>query len=193
MAEKNIIDEKVEQMWARTQKWLEEGTFDENMPESLQFFSREILPPLATRLFFKGVGKLDEKAADIVLKEVGCGCGGFELGLMALKGVKIPLPDIDADIDAFLKVHEIGENVASGGRSTLTREGNTATLVIKGGGCVCPLVKVLDIEPTANHCLCTLNHLQHVYEKALNRPVKVELIETYLRGGDSCTIMMSWE
>jgi hypothetical protein len=72
---------------------------------------------------------------------------------MALKGVKIPLPDIDA----FLKVHEMGENIASGGQSTLTREGNTATLVVKGG-CACPLIKVLDIEPTANHCICTLNH-----------------------------------
>jgi len=191
MAGKNIIDEKVEQMWARTQKWLEEGTFDEHMPESLESFSREILPPLAAKLFFKGVGKLDESAAESVLKEVGSGCGGFELGLMALKGVKIPLQDIDAEIDAFLEVHEMGENVASGGQSRLTREGNTATLVIKGG-CMCPLVKHLDIEPTHNHCLCTLHHLKHVYEAALNRPVKVELLETYLRGGDSCTIRMSW-
>ena len=95
------------------------------------------------------------------------------------------------DIDAFLQAHGKGENVASGGESKLTRKGNTATLVITGG-CVCPLVKTLQIEPTPNHCLCTLNHLKHLYETGLDRPVEVELIETYLRGDSSCTIRMSW-
>ena len=56
-----------------------------------------------------------------------------------------------------------------------------------------PAGQVLNIEPTHNHCLCTLNHLKHAYETGLGRPVKVELIKTYLRGGNSCTIRMSWE
>lgn len=191
MGEKTVIDERVEKLWARTQKWLEDGTFEQHMPESLEDFSEEILPPLAAKLFFKGVGKLDEASAEIVLKEVGTGCGDFELGLMALKGVNIPLQDVDAEIDSFLQVHEIGENVASGGKAKITRDGNSATLVIEGG-CVCPLVKKLDIEPTPNHCLCTLHHLRHVYETVLDRPVRVELLETCLRGGKSCTIRMSW-
>jgi hypothetical protein len=191
MADKTIIDERIEKLWTRTQKWLEDGTFEQHMPESLEDFSEAILPPLATKLFFKGVGKLDEASAETVLEEVGTGCGDFELGLMALKGVNIPLQDLDAEIDSFLQVHEIGENVASGGKAKITRNGNSATLVIKGG-CVCPLVKKLGIEPTSNHCLCTLHHLRHVYETVLNRPVQVELLETYLRGGDSCTIRMSW-
>jgi hypothetical protein len=191
MAGKNIIDERIEEMWARTQKWLEAGTFDQHMPESLAGFSRDILPPLATKLFFKGVGQLDERSAGTVLREVGCGCGDFELGLMALKGVNMPLKDIDKEIDYFLRVHEMGENVASGGRSSITRKGNTATLVIQGG-CACPLVKLLDIEPTPNHCFCTQHHLKHVYEAVLGRPVKVDLLETCLRGGDSCTIDISW-
>ena len=190
MAPKTIIDERIEKMWARTQKWLEEGTFDRHMPEAMDDFGREILPPLAAKLFFKGIGKLDEAAAETALKEVGSGCGGFELGLMTLKGVKIPVQS-DEEIDHFLEVNEMGENVASGGKSKITRDGNSATLVIKGG-CVCPLVKQLDIEPTGNHCFCTLHHLKHVYETALARPVEVDLIETYLRGGDSCTIRMSW-
>ena len=145
-------------MWARTQIFLEEGSFDENMPKQLEFFSREVLPPLVTRALFKGVGELDEREADIVLKEVGRQCEDFELGFMGLLGLTIPT----TDINAFLEAHEKGENVASGGQSRLTREGNTVTLVIKGG-CVCPLVKALKIEPTHNHCLCTANHLKHVY------------------------------
>jgi hypothetical protein len=187
---RNIIDERVKQIWARTRRWLEEGTFDQNMPESLDYFAREVLPPVAAKFFFRGVGKLDEKSADIVLKEVGSACGEFELGLMALKGVKIPSVT-DAEIDHFLQVHELGENIASGGQSKLTRQGNSATLVVKGG-CACPLIEVLGIEPTWNHCLCTASHLKHVYQTVLNKPVEVELVETYLRGGKSCTIRMSW-
>ncbi len=187
-AGKGLIEQKVEETWARAQRSLEEGTFEENSPKELEFFSREVLPPLAVRAFFKGVGELDEEAADVVLREVGAACGDFELGLMERLGFKLPT----ADIDAFLTAHETGEKVASGGLATVTREGNSATLVIKGG-CVCPLVKTLGIEPTQNHCLCTRSHLRHVYETGLGRPVRVELIETYLRGGDSCTIRMSWE
>jgi len=182
-----MIEEKIEEMWARARKFIEEGSFEEHLPEQMEVFSREILPPLALRAFFKGVGKLDHEAANAVLSEVGTVCGGFALGGMAANGLEIPT----ADTDAFLQAHEKGENVASGGRSQLTRDGNTATLVITGG-CVCPLVKTLQIEPTPNHCLCTLNHLKHLYETGLDRPVQVELIETYLRGGNSCTIRMSW-
>lgn len=191
MAGKTIIDERIEKLWARTRKWLAEGTFDQHVPESLEDFSNEVLPPLAAKLLFRGVGKLDERSAESVLKEVGTGCGDFELGLMTLKGLNVPLQDIDAEIDGFLRIHEMGENVASGGRAKITRDGNSATLVIKGG-CVCPLVKKLDIEPSSNHCLCTLHHLKHVYETVLDRPVEVELLETHLRGGNSCTIRMSW-
>jgi len=183
-----MLEKKIEEMWARTQKWIEEGSFEEHLPESLESFSREVLPMAAVKSFFKGVGKLDEEAADTVLQEVGKACGDYELGYMALQGLTMPC----SDVDAFLQAHEKGENTASGGQSKMTREGNSATLVVKGG-CACPLVKVLNIEPTPNHCLCTLNHLKHVYQTGLSRPVKVELIETYLRGGNSCTIRMSWE
>jgi len=182
-----MIDERIEEMWAKTRKFVEEGTFEEHLPEQMEFFSREILPPLAVRAFFKGVGKLDQEGANTVLSEMGKVCGGFALASLAASGLEIPT----ADVDAFLEAHAKGENVASGGQSKLTRDGNTATLVIKGG-CVCPLVKTLQIEPTPNHCLCTVNHLRHVYEVGLGRRVEVELIETYLRGANSCTIRMSW-
>jgi hypothetical protein len=63
---------------------------------------------------------------------------------------------------------------------------------VNEGGCICPLVKTLEIEASPNHCLCTISHLKHLYETALGRPVEVDLIETCLRGGDSCTIKISW-
>jgi hypothetical protein len=174
-------------MWARTKKLMDEGTLDEHLPEQMEFFGREILPLLALKGFFKGVGELDREAANTVLSETGKLCGGFTLAGLAARGLQVPTDDVDA----FLEAHERTENLASGGRSKLVREGDSATIVIEGG-CVCPLVKTLKIEASANHCLCTVSHLKYLYEAGLGRPVEVELIETCLRGGDSCKIRLSW-
>ena len=153
----------------------------------MEFFARQILPLLAIKGFFKGIGKLDEEAANTVLSETGKLCGGFTLASMATSGLQIPT----ADIDAFLEAHAKTEDVASGGKSKLTREGDSVTIVIEGG-CVCPLVKTLKIEASPNHCLCTVSHLKYLYETGLGRPVEVELIETCLRGANSCKIKLSW-
>ena len=182
-----MIDEKIEELWARTRKLMEEGTLEEHLPEQMDFFARQILPLLAIKGFFKGIGKLDEAAANTVLSETGKLCGGFTLVSMVTRGLEVPTQDVDA----FLEAHEKAENTASGGRSKLTREGDAVTIVNEGG-CICPLVKTLEMEASPNHCLCTTSHLEHLYETALGRPVEVELIETCLRGGDSCTIRISW-
>jgi len=31
-----MLKEKIEEMWARTQKWIEEGSFEEHLPEFLE-------------------------------------------------------------------------------------------------------------------------------------------------------------
>ena len=46
-------------MRARTKKLMDEGTLEEHLPEQMDFFGREILPLLAVKGFFKGVGNLD--------------------------------------------------------------------------------------------------------------------------------------
>ena len=126
-------------------------------------------------------------AASTVLSETGKLCGGFTPASLAARGLEVPT----ADVDAFFEAHAESESTASGGKSKLTREGDSATIVIEGG-CVCPLVKTLKIEASPNHCLCTVSHLKHLYETGLGRPVEVELIETCLRGASSCTIKLSW-
>jgi hypothetical protein len=182
-----MIEEKIEEMWARTKKLMDEGTLEDHLPEQMEFFAREILPLLAVKGFFKGVGELDQGAANTVMSETGKLCGGFTLASLAARGLEVPT----ADVDAFLEAHAESESIASGGKSKLTREGDTATIMIEGG-CVCPLVKTLKIEASPNHCLCTVSHLKHLYETGLGRPVEVELFETCLRGGNCCRIKISW-
>jgi hypothetical protein len=182
-----VLEGKIQEMWARTSKLREEGTLEEHLPEQMEFFAREVLPLLALKGFFQGVGNLDQDAANTVLSETGKLCGGFTLASLAAGGLEVPTQDVDA----FLEAHAKAEDTASGGKSTLTREGDAVTIVIEGG-CVCPLVKTLKIEASPNHCLCTTSHLKHLYETGLGRPVEVDLIETCLRGGNACTIKISW-
>ena len=183
-----MLEEKMAGMWANMQKWIEEGTIEQHMAETKEYYSKEVFPLVAVRAFFKGVGKLDEKAANTVLQELAKACAEDSLGLMALRGLSIPT----TDTDALRKAHEKVSNTGSEGLSRVTGEGNTATVVVNGG-CICPLVKVLNIEPTPNHCLCSVNCLKQIYETGLTRPVKVEPIETCNRGGNSCSFKMSWD
>ena len=57
-----MLDEKIEELWARTRELMEEGTLEEHLPEQMDFFARQILPLLAIQGFFQGIGKLDEEA-----------------------------------------------------------------------------------------------------------------------------------
>ena len=182
-----MLDQKIAELWARTRKLTEEGTLEEHLPEQMEFFAREILPLLALQGFFKGIDKLDAEGAGAVLSETGKLCGGFTLASMMARGLEVPT----ADADALIAAHAAAEDLASGGKATLTRKGDGVQIVIEGG-CVCPLVKTLQIEAGPNHCLCTVGHLKHLYKTGLGKPVEVELIETCRRGGDTCTIEISW-
>jgi len=181
-----MIEEKIGELLAKAREAMDEGTLEEHLPEQMDFFGKEILPLLAVQGYLKGIGKLDPEAANAVVRETGKLCGAFTLAGMTTQGLEVPT----ADVDAFLEAHAKVENVASGGKTKLTREGNSITIVNER--CICPLVKTLKIETGPHHCDCTVAHLEHVYETGLGRHVEVELMETCLRGGDSCTIKISW-
>ena len=48
-----MSEEKIEEMWAKAKKFMEEGTYEQHLPEQMDIFSREILAPLAVRAFSK--------------------------------------------------------------------------------------------------------------------------------------------
>jgi hypothetical protein len=59
------------------------------------------------------------------------------------------------------------------------------------GVCLCPTAeaqKAGTLSPT--YCLCSVGYVQEMHERMLGRPVKVELVDSVLRGGKRCKFRM---
>jgi hypothetical protein len=52
--------------------------------------------------------------------------------------------------------------------------------------CFCPAARFHPARPGDMHCECTRATHQAIFETALERPVKVEIVETVRRGGVTC-------
>jgi len=52
--------------------------------------------------------------------------------------------------------------------------------------CYCPVAKYRPIKPNDLHCECTRMTHQSIFETALNRPFKVDVVESLRRGGKNC-------
>lgn len=52
--------------------------------------------------------------------------------------------------------------------------------------CYCPVVKGVPARPDDLHCECTRGTHRAVFEAALGRPIRVDVIETLRRGGRTC-------
>jgi hypothetical protein len=134
---------------------------------------------------YSGISKLGEEATETVLKESCKACTNGWLGMLAHYGYDSKKPDIDAFLVAEKKVME---RIAEG-KASIIKEGNIITEVLTPGHCGCPLVKNYKlVKPFPGLCLCAKNGYKRLYETALQRPAKVEVIETYNRGGNSCTM-----
>ena len=65
----------------------------------------------------------------------------------------------------------------------------TIRVVDKGPSCSCPMVKVG--ETPGSFCDCTLGWQEATYSRIVGRPVKAELEESILRGGQRCVYRMT--
>jgi hypothetical protein len=62
-----------------------------------------------------------------------------------------------------------------------------------GDHCFCPAARNRPARPNDLHCECTRATHQTVFETALGRPIRVELIETVRRGGKTCHLVAHLE
>jgi len=133
---------------------------------------------------FEGISQLDEEAAEIVLKNTCKGCVGRVLSFLAHNYGYDPEK---SNFDDFMAAEKKLENQMFPGQSSLTREGNIINSIVKAGECVCPFVKDYKVvQPFPNLCSCGKNAIAVLYEAVTKRPVKAELIESYIKGGNCC-------
>ena len=52
--------------------------------------------------------------------------------------------------------------------------------------CYCPAARYHPVKPHDLHCECTRATHQTVFETALGRPIRVEVVESLRRGGKTC-------
>ncbi len=84
------------------------------------------------------------------------------------------------DVDKLLKAMTTSYNVR--------REGNLVHVDFGKGapGCYCPVLKENPSKLNSQHCHCTRSTIQAIWETALNRPIKIDIVETFRRGGNTC-------
>ena len=133
---------------------------------------------------FEGISQLNEEASEIVLKNTCKGSVGRVLSFLAHNYGYNPEK---SNLDAFMAAEEKLESQMFHGQSSLIKEGNIINSIVKAGECVCPFVKDYKIvQPFPNLCSCGKNAIAFLYETVTKRPVKAELIESYIQGGNCC-------
>jgi len=89
-----------------------------------------------------------------------------------------------------------------GGRRGYAIDGRVVTFEYTGsaetggaapeGVCLCPIAEAQTpgkLSPT--FCLCSLGYVKEMHERAIGRPVEVELADSVLRGGKRCRFVMT--
>ena len=72
------------------------------------------------------------------------------------------------------------------------KEGDTVHIRYgeKSPGCYCPVLKNQTYNTKGMHCNCTKATHQAIFENALGRPFKVDILESIRRGGQTCHFLV---
>lgn len=136
---------------------------------------------------FLGIAELDEETAGIVLKHCSEVCFQTWLSFITKRHGWDPNK---SDFNEFLIAVDRTANQFVEGHVNITRKDSIITEEITLGECCCPLIRNRVITPFPNLCCCTRNMLGKVYEIGSKRPVTVNVVESYNRGGNRCLIQI---
>jgi len=106
----------------------------------------------------------------------GCGKGCFDRHTFKQDLAEEGRGDVDKLMAALRKNFEIWRE----GDLVHIRYGETSS------HCFCPAAKFRPARPNDMHCLCTRATHQTIWETALGRPFRVDIVETLRRGGETC-------
>jgi hypothetical protein len=118
--------------------------------------------------------ELDEKTR--VRLMAGCGRGCFRRFQFKQDIARLGKGNVDRLIEAYKKNFEVW------------RDGNLVH--IRYGAvnkqCYCPAARYHPVKPRDMHCECTRMTHQTIFETALERPIRVKIVESLRRGGATC-------
>jgi hypothetical protein len=110
----------------------------------------------------------------------GCGRGCFNRHPfkkdIAIKGT--------GNIDKLIEAYKANFEIWNAEDGIHIRFGETSSK------CYCPVVKNIPPKPNDLHCECTKATHQSIFETALNRQVRINILETLRRGGKTCHFLV---
>lgn len=118
--------------------------------------------------------ELDEKTRIKLIE--GCGRGCFRRHQFKVDIANKGKGDIDKLVEAYKKNFEIWRDADE----VHIRYGEVSQM------CYCPVAKFRKPGENDLHCECTRSTHQTIFETALGRPFKVDIVESLRRGGKTC-------
>ena len=135
-----------------------------------------------TRGAFEGIYQLDEKGLNTVMEGMARTCAHAFVKLYDIAE--------DLDLDSFLA------KMTAGGTSKIhiQRDGNTILWDEQHEGqCMCPFIRrnVIPLKPSL--CVCALHWLRMLIEPHVDKPVRVEMLDSVAQGSQNCVFRITIE
>jgi hypothetical protein len=129
---------------------------------------------------FEAIDTQLEPAAKLKLLEA-CGRGCFRRHKFKTDIAAAGKGDVDKLLEAYRRNYRI------------QREGDLVHITYGGererNFCYCPAARHRPVRPNDLHCECTRATHEAIFETALGRHIRVELLETVRRGGQRCHLV----
>lgn len=127
---------------------------------------------------FEGVCNLDDESQATVMKEVGKRCRAMAEGLFQL--------DIKTGMDLAEFVGQLERSQFENLKLQLIDDSTVLWESSIEGSCPCPLLHEGLIKPSRTLCMCTVYWIKYMFEKAVGKPIEVQLVQSVNTGARSC-------
>lgn len=127
---------------------------------------------------FEGVCNLDDESQATVMKEVGKRCRAMSEGLFQL--------DIKTGMDLAEFVGKLERSQFENLKLQLIDDSTVLWESSIEGSCPCPLLHEGLIKPSRTLCMCTVYWIKYMFEKAVGKPIEVQLVQSVNTGARSC-------
>lgn len=92
----------------------------------------------------------------------------------------------DSSVDELIKAYKADFEIWRDGEDKVhIRYG-----AVNKNGCFCPAAKYRKSKPMDIHCYCTRATHEMIWETALGKPIKIDILQTVRRGDPTCHFLV---